>query len=90
MYLDKKRNPMKIGDRVKLIGIPPNTRDEDDLLTRTVFEKCLGRTFSIADLETVEGPPYQLVELNVGEIPGVPGTMHTIWVEPEYLQIQRD
>jgi hypothetical protein len=32
---------MKAGDRVKLIGVPPNLRDEDDMLALTLFEKCL-------------------------------------------------
>ena len=79
---------MKVGDRVKLIGIPPNLRDEEDLQTHTLFEKCLGHTFPIADLETVEGLPYQLAKLNVGQVLGQPEYMHTIWVEPEYLQLE--
>jgi len=78
---------MKIGDRVKLIGIPPNLHDEEDLPTRTVFERCLGHTFAIEDLESVEGLPYQLVKLKVGRLSGVPGE-HVIWVEPEYLQLE--
>jgi hypothetical protein len=78
---------VKIGDRVRLIGIPPNLRDEDDLHTRTLFEKCLGQTFSIIDLETVAGLPYQLVKLNVGHMVGEPDYMQTIWVEPEYLEL---
>ena len=49
---------MKAGDRVKLIGIPPNLRDQDDMLTLTLFEKCLGQSFVVAEMETVEGLPY--------------------------------
>jgi hypothetical protein len=79
---------MKVGDRVKLIEIPPNLRDEEDLPTRTLFEKCLGRTFRVEDLETVEGLPYQLAKLNVGHVLGEPEYKHTIWVEPEYLQVE--
>lgn len=79
---------MKIGDRVKLIGIPPDTHDDEELQTRTLFEKCLGKTFTVAGLETVEGLPYQLVQLDVGNILGQAPYLQTIWVEPEYLQVE--
>ena len=61
---------MKIGDKVRLIGIPPDTHDGEELQTRTLFEKCLGKTFAVAGLETVEGLPHQLVQLDVGHILG--------------------
>jgi hypothetical protein len=81
---------MKVGDRVKLIGIPPNLRDDKDLQTRTLFEKCLGKSFPIAELETVEGLPYQVVKLDVGHVVGKAEYMETIWVEPEYLQLETE
>jgi len=79
---------VKIGDRVRLVGIPPDAHDDEVLQTRTLFEKCLGETFTIAGLETVEGLPYQLVQLNVGHVRGKASYLETIWVEPEYLQIE--
>ena len=79
---------MKIGDRVRLIGIPPDAHYDEELQTRTLFEKCLGATFAVAGLETVEGLPYQLVKLDVGHIVGKDSYLETIWVEPEYLQIE--
>jgi len=81
---------MKVGDRVKLIGIPPNLRDDKDLRTRTLFEKCLGKSFPIAELETVEGLPYQVVKLDVGHVVGKAEYMETIWVEPAYLQLETE
>ena len=79
---------MKIGDRVRLIGIPPDTHDDEELQTRTLFERCLGKTFAVAGLETVEGLPHQLVQLDVGHILGEAPYLQTIWVEPEYLQLE--
>jgi hypothetical protein len=76
---------MKIGDRVRLIGIPPNLKDDEDLKTRSLFETCLGKSFPIADLKSVEGLSYQLVQLDVGHVLGKPDYMEVIWVEPEYL-----
>jgi hypothetical protein len=46
---------MKIGDTVTLIGIPSNLKDDTELLTRSLFEKYLGRSFPIVGLESVEG-----------------------------------
>ncbi len=79
---------MKVGDKVKLIGIPPDTRDDDVLQTRTLFERCLGETFTVSGLQAVKGLPYQLVQLDVGHVLGKAPYLETIWVEPEYLQLK--
>ena len=79
---------LKIGDNVRLIGIPPDTRDDEHLRTRSLFEKCLGNIFTVAGLHTVEGLPYQLVQLDVGHVSGKASYLETIWVEPEYLQLE--
>ena len=80
---------MKVGDSVILIGIPPDVKDDLQLRTRTLFEKCLGKTFSIVALETVAGLPYQLIRLDVGHVLGEPTYNQTIRVEPQYLQIEK-
>jgi hypothetical protein len=79
---------MKAGDRVKLIGIPTGLRDEDDLPTLTLFKKCLGQSFVVAEMEAVEGLPYQLARLDVGHVLGKQPWAHSIWVEPEYLELE--
>jgi hypothetical protein len=61
---------MKTGDRVKLVGIPPDVRDKDDMQTRTLFEKCLGQTFVVADIESFDGVPFPLAKLDVGHVVG--------------------
>jgi hypothetical protein len=80
---------VKIGDLVKLTGIPSDAHDDNELRTRTLFEKCLGKTFAVSGLETVEGLPYPLVQLDVGHVLGKDPYLETIWVEPEYLQVER-
>jgi hypothetical protein len=80
--------PVKVGDTVRLIGVPPGLPDDDELQTRSLFEKCLGRTFRIVELETVDGLPYKLVKLNVGHMLGKSDYLDSIWVEPEYLEIE--
>ncbi len=80
---------LKVGDKVKLIAIPPDVNDDDELRTRALFETCLGKTFTVAGLEAVEGLAYQLVRLEVGHVLGQSSYLQTIWLEPEYLQHTR-
>jgi hypothetical protein len=79
---------VRIGDQVRLVGIPLDVHDDEKLQTRTLFEKCLGETFIVAGLETVEGLPFQLVQLDVGHVCGKASYLETIWVEPEYLRLE--
>jgi hypothetical protein len=74
---------VKAGDTVKRIGIPAGLSDRDELQTRSLFEKCLGKSFCIVGLETVEGLSYKLVKLKVGPMPGKSEALDRIWVEPE-------
>jgi hypothetical protein len=78
---------MKAGDAVTLVGIPPNVRDDEEFQTRTLFQKCLGRSFVISAVESFEGVPFPLAGLDVGDIIGKEPWEHTIWVELEYLQL---
>ena len=41
-------------------------RDNDDTQTRTLFEKCLGQSFVVADLESFDAVPFPLAKLDVG------------------------
>jgi len=50
------------GDTAKLIGIPPNVRDDEQFKTRALFEKCLGQSFVIAAVESFAGVPFPLGE----------------------------
>ena len=77
---------MKAGDTVTLIGIPANLQDDEELHTRTLFQKCLGQSFVIAAVESFEGVPFPLARIDVGHILDKPSWEHTIWVEQEYLR----
>lgn len=78
---------MKIGDKVRIVGIPPGVRDEDDLKTRSLFESCLGKVFQVEGLDKVEGLEHPLVRLDVGHVVGKKPWEHTIWVEPEFVEL---
>ena len=77
---------MKVGDKVRVIGIPKGLSD-NDMQTKQVFELCLGRIFPIEDIRPVKDLPYGLVELLVGEVVGEADYIHSIWVEPEFLEV---
>ena len=61
---------MKPGDTAKLIRIPPNVRDDEELQTRALFEKCLGQSFVIAAVESFQGVPFPLARIDVGHVIG--------------------
>lgn len=71
---------MKIGDKIRVIKIPGALPD-DELGTKSLFERCLNRTFPVVGLRD------QLLELHVGEIVGEPSYMHSIWIEREFVEI---
>lgn len=71
---------MKIGDQVRVVKIP-NTLPDDELGTKSLFERCLNRTFSIVGLQD------HLLELEVGAVAGEPGYMHSIWIEREFVEV---
>jgi len=76
---------MKVGDKVRVVGTPKSLPGNDKQ-TKQIFELCLDRIFPIKDIKQVEGLPYELVELLVGEVVGEADYMHSIWVEPEFLE----
>ncbi len=71
---------MKIADKVRAIGIPA-VLPEEEMNTHSLFEACLGRVFPIT------GSNGQLLELEVGEAVGEVPSMHSIWVEPEFVEL---
>jgi hypothetical protein len=76
---------LKVGDYVRVTGIPqdlPNL-DGDDLRTKDIFERCLGRVFPVTGFQG------KWLELEVGEVVGAPACMHTIWIEPEFVELVR-
>lgn len=76
---------MKVGDKVRVTGIPAGL-PENNVETRRLFELCLGRVFEIHSLRAVEGLPYNLIELLVGDVVGQADYMHSIYIEPEFIE----
>jgi|HubBroStandDraft_6_1064221.scaffolds.fasta_scaffold1421267_1 hypothetical protein len=75
-----KNGLMKIGARVRLIGIPDGLEDYPDLPTKSTFEKCIGREFVIAGFNEVG-----MAELGIQSVTGSQG--EKIWVETKFLEL---
>ena len=87
------KSKFKIGDRVRILDIPEETKDPKadlkssearQMRTAELFRFCLGRIFTVYGFER-----YGHVELRVGNSPAVRkefGWSHTIWIEPEFLE----
>ena len=80
---------MKIGDLVRVIGIPDGLPD-NDMDTKRIFELCVGCAFPVQELTAVEDLEYELIKLHVGAVVGEPDFMHSIWIEPEFVEIVTD
>jgi hypothetical protein len=71
---------VKIGSKVRLLGVPDGLEDYPDFPTKSTFERCVGRDFVIAGFNDVG-----MAELGIEAVTGSVG--ETIWVEPKFLQL---
>ena len=71
---------MKIGEKVRLVGIPDGLEDYPDFPTKSTFEKCIGRDFVIAGFNDIG-----MAEIGIESVTGSVG--ETIWVEPHFLEL---
>jgi hypothetical protein len=71
---------MKTGDLVRVTAVPTNLPDSPE--TREVFARCVGKTFPITCVRD-DGQ----AELEVGEVMGAKAVLHSIWIEPDCLEL---
>lgn len=71
---------MKIGSKVRLVGVPDGLEDYPDLPTKTTFEKCVGHEFVIADFNEVG-----MAEIGIQSVTGNEG--EKIWVGIQFLEL---
>jgi len=70
---------MKVGSKVRMIGIPDGLEDYPDFPTKSTFERCVGREFVIVGFNEVG-----MAELKIEAVTGSVG--ETIWVETQFLE----
>jgi hypothetical protein len=71
---------MRVGDTVRIIGVPDGLEDYPDFPTKSTFEKCVGREFVIADFNEVG-----MAEINIESVTGSVG--EKIWIRPQFLEL---
>ena len=94
--LARRRIGLEIGDRIRILDIPPYLKnpsydlkdaDHREMRTAELFRFCLGREFTVQDFGR-----YGTVELDAGANRAVRkefGKYQTIWLEPEQLKVVR-
>jgi hypothetical protein len=69
-----KARKFKVGDRVRVVEIPPGLTGSADVDTPSVFKRALGKTFRIEGFDA-----YGHLELMVTK-------RDTIWIELEFVE----
>jgi hypothetical protein len=76
--LPKPPSGLKIGDKIRVIGVPPNT---PEMNTRSAFQAALGHVFPIRGFLQGE------IELWIGHLTSAKKRyMESIWIEPELVE----
>ena len=82
---------MKVGDKIRLVRVPPAVKDDGEFKTRTMLTKCIGRIFTIRGFQgdnctfANRGSKKRWLELDMRE--AIPGVTDTIWVEPDCVAL---
>jgi hypothetical protein len=76
---------VNVGDRVRVVSVPPNLPEDSQLQTRSLFERCVGKVFVIVSTKRQPGMTHDLIELEVGALTGLEPAMESIWIESEHL-----
>jgi hypothetical protein len=71
---------VKVGSKVRLVGVPDGLEDYPDFPTKSTFERCVGHDFVIEGFNDVG-----MAELDIESVTGSVG--ETIWVEPRFLEL---
>ena len=71
---------MKVGSKVRLIGIPDGLDDYPDFPSKSTFLKCVGREFVAAGFNEIGW-----AEINIESVTGSAG--EKIWIEPKFLEL---
>ncbi len=69
-----------------MIAVPPDLADDPELQTRELFRLCVGKVFTIVDVDQVAGFGRPLIQLDVGEVLGREPSLETIWIEPVFVE----
>jgi hypothetical protein len=86
------RHDFRVGDKILVVYVPSNLKNitsprDDDMRTADLSHSCVGRRFLIRSFGR-----YGHIELHPGDDKTIReqyGRFHSIWIEPEHLQLIR-
>jgi hypothetical protein len=78
--VDKNGKPLEVGDRIRVLGFHSRIVDTRKIKTRTILEQCVGRVFSITDVQK------DWAAMEVGKFVGRPACQETIYIQPEHME----
>jgi hypothetical protein len=78
----KRKSQIKVGDRVTVMKVSPDSSAGEGMDTPAVFRRAVGRTFRVEGIDE-----YGHLELVVAERRPTPDKYEsdTIWIEPEFV-----
>jgi len=77
------RRGWKVGDLVMAVGMPSDTRDEEEFKTRTLFKLCQGETFPIVMFDRYN---HVGIEIRKRKPQFRRFKNHWLFVEPHFLR----
>jgi hypothetical protein len=79
--VDKNGKPLEVGDRIRVLGFHSSIVDTKEIKTRTILGPCVGRVFSITDVQK------DWAAMEVGKFVGRPAWQETIYIQPERMEL---
>jgi hypothetical protein len=74
---------LKVGDTVRVIGVPPGLKDTAEFKTKTLFRLCVGETFRIDDFDRYN---FLVLYIRKRKPKFKPYRMHSIMIEPHLVR----
>jgi hypothetical protein len=87
--LDRHGRRVKRGDKIRVLDIPKGLHDDRRMQTRRIFKLCRGRVFRVVGFQG-DGVHEDWIELDVGNVVGEPTYRHTIYIEPNFVEVLED
>jgi hypothetical protein len=80
-HVDKNGKRLHVGDRIRVIGFHPKTRDTKEFKTKTLLKRSVGHVFPVMGFQK------DWIELHLGKFIGRRSWEESIWLEPEFIEL---
>ena len=77
---------LKIGDRVRVLQVPPSVEHGIHPDTRSLFHRCVGHVYTVRGFDDYEQSELHVRKTGAESCREGSGC-HWIWIEPEFVKI---